>query len=442
MSDRPGPTVAPARLAAFRILLAVETEGRHADDLLHGAALQKLPQRDRALATTLVMGTLRWQLALDAATAPLLRAGTVLAPEVAIALRLGLFQLWYLDRIPAHAALSESVDLAKVHGFAGMAGLVNAILRKLSRQPAPPPAKAAMLAHPAWLVERWRVLYGSDNALKICEADQQVPNPVVRADSEQAPENLHHGNFLTSAWLLNPGEDPQTHTQLRIQDEGSQLVAEIAAAAGTSTTRVLDACAAPGGKTAILAELLPTAELVAADVSAVRLKTMQRLLPAELASRIQLEQADARDFPSSGPFLKPFDLVLCDVPCSGTGTLARNPEIRLRLRPEQLAQFAQNQLQILRSCWQRVATGGILVYSTCSLEPEENESIIQRFLAMPGGAALIPMQGILAKMQSNGRLTDSGADLLQSSALQGDFLRTVPGVHPCDGFFTAVLQKL
>jgi 16S rRNA (cytosine967-C5)-methyltransferase len=431
--------IAPARVAAFDILLAVEVDARHADDLLHGAALKNLTPRDRTLATMLVMGTLRWQLALDAAIAPLLRAGTKLAPEVAIALRMGLLQLWFLDRVPPHAALSESVELAKVSGFTGMAGLVNAILRKLQRQQPPEFSRAAVLAHPAWMVDRWRTIYGAERTQRICEADQEIPLVTIRSGMSQPDNEAAPGALLTRATTPN-AEHAAPDLRHRIQDEGSQLVAEIAAASAPRATRVLDACAAPGGKTAILAERLPHADIVAADISAPRLKLMQRLMP-EFSPQIQCVQADAAQLPNTGPLAMPFDLVLCDVPCSGTGTLARNPEIRLRLSPAMLPQFAQKQLQIIKSCWQRLRPGGTLVYSTCSLEPEENAQVITQFRRAFPIAQPLAARELLTAMQAGGTLTPSGHALLCESTVEGNYLRTLPGVHPCDGFFIAVLRK-
>lgn len=426
--------IAPARRAAFDILREVEVRERHADDLLHGAGLKDLSERDRALATTLVMGTLRWQLSLDAAIAPLLRAGTRLAPEVAIALRMGLLQLWHLDRIPPHAALSESVELTKAAGFVGMAGLVNAVLRKLQRQAPPEFSRAAVRAHPAWMVERWRAIYGDAVAQQICEWNQKIPSATARMGPAQPPQSVEPGKLLTRAVTLN-GES--SAPDLRVQDEGSQLVAEIAAAAVSQAMRVLDACAAPGGKTAILAERLPNAKILAVDVSPKRLKLMRQLMPSRFAGQISYAQADAGEMAETPPF----DLILCDVPCSGTGTLARNPEIRLRLGAGALRQFAQKQLQIVASCWQRLRPGGTLVYSTCSLEPEENSQTVQRFIETHPDAATVAVSSLLEAMATDGALTHEGAALLRSSALDGEFLRTLPGVHPCDGFFVAVLRK-
>jgi 16S rRNA (cytosine967-C5)-methyltransferase len=435
--------VAPARLAAFRILLGVEAEARHADDLLHGEALRGLTPRDRGLATTLVMGTLRWQLLLDAEIAQLLRPGTRLADEVAIAVRLGLFQLWFLDRVPAHAALSESVDLVKMHGFAAMAALVNAVLRKLSRAEAPRENVASAMAHPEWMVARWTRTYGQDKAERIAIADQQAPTPVVRvADGRSAPEESSPGLLLIAAAIMAQSSDAAGRRELRVQDEGSQLVAEIAASVGASAERVLDACAAPGGKTAILAERLPTAEIVACDISGTRLKTMERLLPKSLAARVRMVRADAEQLPVGAPFVPAFDLILCDVPCSGTGTLARNPEIRLRLQQGDFVEQARRQSAILASCFGRVRPGGVLVYSTCSLEPEENQAVVDSFLKSQTAAEVVPIAGVLAELSNQGRLTEDGAKLLQSSAVHGKYLRTLPGIHPCEGFFVAVLRRL
>jgi len=203
--------------------------------------------------------------------------------------------------------------------------------------------------------------------------------------------------------------------------------------------RVLDACAAPGGKTAILAERLPNAKIVAVDVSSTRLKLMRHLMPPRFAGQINYLQADATALPETAPF-DLFDLILCDVPCSGTGTLARNPEIRLRLGAGAPGQFAQKQLQITAGCWPRLRAGGTLVYSTCSLEPEENIQVVRRFMETHRGE-IVSAGVVLEAMAREKTLTEEGAALLRSSALDGEFLRTLPGVHPCDGFFVAVLRK-
>ena len=349
--------VTPARLAAFEILKLVGEGKGHSDELLHSARVDALSPEDRNLTTALVMGVLRWQIALDARVRGLLqRPEQRLAEPVAIALRMGAFQLLHLERIPAHAALSESVELCRAAGEPHAAGMVNAVLRKVAAAQRPGvrihesvAAFAERLGHPLWMVERWVEEYGREAALKICEADQKEP--------------AEGGMFSESG-----GDLPQ-------MDDGSRLVAEIAAAAMPGAARVWDCCAAPGGKTLILARRLGSAEIVASDVSAKRLaQTEARLRRYAYAERVGFAVADAAD---AKGVEGTFDLILCDVPCSGTGTLAGNPEIRHRLKVEELARQAERQRAILEGALKRLAPGGRLVYSTCSLEPEECERVVE-----------------------------------------------------------------
>jgi 16S rRNA (cytosine967-C5)-methyltransferase len=355
------------------------------------------------------MGVLRWQIALDAGLRKLLaRPEQRLAEPVAIALRMGAFQLLHMNRIPAHAALSEAVELCKAAGEPHAAGMVNAILRKVvaeqgREKPQPVFERTAVFAerlgHPEWLVERWVKAYGREAAVAICEADQTEPS---------------------SGTLFAP-EDEQVSSLPQI-DDGSRLVAEIAARALPKVegraARVWDCCAAPGGKTLMLAARLPAAELLATDVSAKRLAAMRaRLRAFPYAAGVRMEVADAAKLP---PQEGPFDLILCDVPCSGTGTLGRNPEIRLRLQESELARQAARQRAILTAAQQRLAPGGRLVYSTCSLEPEENERIVE-------GLRRVPLEEFLPLS-------------LRDGAVRDGYLRTLPGLDAMDGFFAAVLE--
>ena len=403
--------LSPARRVAFEVLRLVGEGKGHSDDLLRGPRMDDLTEADRHLATALVMGVLRWQIALDAEVRRWLeRPGQKVAEEVLLALRLGAFQLLHMDRIPAHAALSESVELCRAAGHPHATGLVNAVLRKVAAAPPrgdkvfeTPAAFAERLGHPAWMVERWVEHYGRAAALKICAADQQEP---------------------AAAGLFAAAEDtPETPQNLPQIDSGSRLVAELAAAALPAVegrpARVWDCCAAPGGKTLVLADRLPGVELLATDVSARRLALMAtRLKRYPYAADVQTAALDATQLPASAG---DFDLVLCDVPCSGTGTLARNPEIRLRLNPEELARQAARQRKLLAAALARVAPGGRLVYSTCSLEPEENEQVVE---AAAKGWRRVPV----SLPQASGRMVEGA-------------LRTLPGVDPCDGFFAVVLER-
>jgi 16S rRNA (cytosine967-C5)-methyltransferase len=438
--------------------MEMESDGGHAEDLLHGGVLDGLELRDRGLATALVMGVLRWQMLLDAKAKPLLRPDSKLPVEVWVALRMGLFQLWFMERIPAHAALGESVELVKQSGHEKLTGLVNAVLRKLSRMTPPKIGEAAAEAHPAWMVGRWQKRYGAERTLKICAADQETPvvslrvmgsdrvtEPGDEAGDGEAERKVEAGRLVTAARRVSGGGVVRGEN-IRAQDEGSQLVAEIAAIARVEARRVLDACAAPGGKTAVLAERLGGTEaheneIVASDVSEFRLRTTERLWPAELAGKVTFAQADATHLPEAAPFVPDFDLILCDAPCSGTGTLGRNPEIKLRLVEGDLARQAERQRALLEGLWPRLAAGGALIYATCSLEPEENEAVVSEFMAEHREARLEPVGGLIETLRDEGRVTGDGATLLMETGMADGCLRTLPGVHPCDGFFVAVLTK-
>ena len=386
------------------------TTSDHSDDLLHGRRLAGLSQADRNLATALVLGVLRWQIALDARIQPLLsRPEMELAQPIRTALRLGAFQLLHMDRIPAHAALSESVELVRAAGQTHAAGMVNAILRNLTRQPpAGKPlfettaALAQRLGHPTWLVERWAKNYGRPAAIAICDYDQQEPTPGT---------------------LFGPAEGPHL-------DDGSRLVAELAAAAGPTATRIWDCCAAPGGKTLVLAARHPAADILATDVSPSRLKALAgRMERDPSAANVRVAEADASALPAEAGN---FDLILCDVPCSGTGTLARNPEIRHHLRPSDLARQADRQRALLAGALNRLAPGGKLLYSTCSLEPEENEAVVAA-VTLPSGIRRLPLDPLLATLQIAADLTPT---------LRDGFLRTLPGSNfHGDGFFAALFER-
>jgi 16S rRNA (cytosine967-C5)-methyltransferase len=452
-------TISPARKAAFDILLAVEGGKAHSDELLRGKAVDMLSPADRNLATALVLGVLRWQIWLDRQMLPLLkRPNAKLDREVLIALRLSAFQLLFLDRVPAHAAIDESVELAKRSGHRFAAGMVNAVLRKLSvRAPHPefseesPTEMALTQAHPAWMVERWVGFYGSDAAQAICCHGQRQPRRSVRiADPEAEAEiakagiQLEPAGLLTAARTVISGDVTATAAfeegRVRVQDEGSQLIGELAAAIGQDLDQkaksILDTCAAPGGKTLILAERSPQASIVACEANPRRLAELRSRL-AGLA-RVECRLADASALGEDGKF----DLALADVPCSGTGTLGRNPEIRHRLRQEEFAQKAKRQRAILRSAIGTVRLGGRVVYSTCSLEPEENEQVVAIVLAENLGARQISIASQLDGLRRKGILTQAGAERLQGSLTADGALRLLPGDATTDGFFVAVIEKI
>src|SRR5215831_5202435 len=388
----------PSRAAAFDILLRVERENSYASELLHSATYEKLSRPDHALATELVLGVLRWRLRIDdeiatAVSQPLKK----LDLEVLTALRLAVYQFGFLDRIPPRAALNESVELVKRARKRSAAPFVNAVLRKLSlseplcapvANSSSPEEIANVWAHPEWLVERWTNDYGKVATEKICRYNQSTPKTTVRlrdlnAESELTTEgiSLAPGAFLSSARRLESGDITRTKAfrerRVVIQDEGSQLVATLVGRVEKKDARILDCCAAPGGKTLSISDNNPSAAITAVEIHPHRARLMQKLLGRNDSPRIKILAADATNLPVSVKF----DRILVDVPCSGTGTLARNPEIKWRLKPEDLPELHDRQLAILRSALAHLARGGRLVYSTCSLEREENENVIEQLLA-------------------------------------------------------------
>jgi len=445
--------ISKARKAAFQILLSVERGHAHSDELLRGKGVNALVAPDRNLTTALVLGVLRWQIKLDEQLHVLLKKPNAkLDAEVLIALRMGAFQLLYMDRIPARAAIDESVELAKQAGHKFASKMVNAVLRKLSGAPQVNALEesaaglAAAHAHPQWMVERWVARYGLETARAICMHGQKQPVLTVRvadADAELVRDGvkLAAGKLLTVAREVTGGDVTATKAfaegRVRLQDEGSQLVAELASAFGGDAERViLDACAAPGGKTMILADRHPAARVVACEWSEHRLAQMQGRFGA-YGERIECRLGDAAAITENGVF----DLVLADVPCSGTGTLGRNPEIRHRLKLEELERQAERQRAILAGALRAVRVGGFVVYSTCSLEPEENERVVEAVLAS-GSARIVSIESRVDALERNGVLILDGAERLRGCVTAEGMLRLMPGVFDSDGFFVAVLERM
>jgi len=293
-------------------------------------------------------------------------------------------------------------------------------------------------AHPEWLVSRWVDAFGLEVAHKICAYDQAPPPAALRlfdamaeSDLEAEGIRLAPGLINTAARRLRSGSLIRTKAfgdgRIAIQDEASQLIALLAGFGN----RILDCCAAPGGKTRILAQRNPESFIVAAELHPHRARLLQSL---HAATKVRVIVADAEQL----TFATEFDRVLVDAPCSGTGTLARNPEIKWRLKPEDLAGFQSRQLAILRSAMRNVCPGGRLIYATCSLEPAENEDVVTQALGENADFRVRDCREELDRLRESGEL----AWPEPQSLTRGPYLRTIPGVHPCDGFFAAVLEKI
>jgi 16S rRNA (cytosine967-C5)-methyltransferase len=443
-------SVSPARRQAYDILLRVEAESAYASVLVAALSDSDLSREDRALVQEIVLGVLRWRGSLDYFIQRHSgRSIEQLDLPVVIALRIGLFQLRHLSRIPTSAAVNESVNLVKRARKSSAAGLVNAVLRKASMHLDEEAGAGIVdslqrasveLSHPAWLLERWQAMLGNEEAEQLALADNLPPPAAFRVNTLRATAgevicDLKSQGVFTSESSLVPGafvveggpsrivNQAARSGLIYIQDQASQLVSTLLGPRGGH--RVLDLCAAPGSKSSHIAALAgDEAWVVACDRYPHRLATLRATcarLGIDSVDSLVLDATRTLPFAESAP---KFDRVLVDAPCSGTGTLRGNPEIKWRLSAGDLTRLVELQLKLLKRGAQMVAPGGRLVYSTCSIEREENEEVVRCFLESNASFRLI---------NPNARL-----DLISTDG----FVRTFPHKHGCDGFFAAVLESL
>jgi 16S rRNA (cytosine967-C5)-methyltransferase len=404
--------VTQARRAAFDTLWRVQSEGAYATNLLASNRYGSLSRQDHALLQEMTLGVLRWQGKLDFLIEHYARRSlSKLDPEVIIALRLGLYQLRFLTRIPPHAAINESVNLVKERKQQSAAPLVNAVLRAAQRDDDPIPLIKDPLqrlsietSHPRWLLERWIDRFGEEETRALALANNTPPRTAFRFVTSRAPETetrqwfndrsitISDSEYALRAATIETGSltaqsEPIREGWIYLQDEASQLVAHLAAArpSGTdfksqiSNLKFLDLCAAPGSKTMLIASLLPESSLiVAADLHLHRLRLMKELSAKHGIERINLVQLDATgDLPFA--LEASFDLVLLDAPCSGLGTLQRHPEIKWRMSIERIRELARLQRDLIENAQRQVRAGGLLTYAVCSTEPEEGEEVVEWF---------------------------------------------------------------
>jgi 16S rRNA (cytosine967-C5)-methyltransferase len=390
--------ISAARLAAFRILKQVET-GAFSSVLLV-AEESRLQPLDRALCHELVLGVLRWQLFLDRVIEHFSkRRVESLDAAVRIALRLGLYQLRFLTRIPSSAAVNESVSLVRAARLSSATAFVNALLRQAVREAEYDPVAeisdplekiAIRTSHPVWLIERWARQFGVEQTEAFAQANNLVPPTAFRVVANRANQSeilsrlnaagatLESSKIVNGAWRVSGAtsllREMSAAGEIYLQDEASQLVADVMEV--KTGERVLDLCAAPGGKTTLIADRAgDEAFIIAADKSITRMATVistTRLHDLKSITPLILDATKQLPFARES-----FDRVLVDAPCSGTGTLRSNPEIRWRLTPTDFATFAEQQKRILSRAVEVLKPGGRLVYSTCSVEREENEEVIE-----------------------------------------------------------------
>jgi len=401
----------------------------------------QIEPRDRRLVTEIVYGTLRWQETLDYVLSKLSsRPWHDVTLGAKILLRMSLYQLWRMNRIPDHALVNDAVELAKRELRKGIDKYLNGILRRLTRnrlwressflKDAPDWVQVSM---PKWLWERWCSRFGRDGAKEFALSLNIQPHAAFRiiGNSKQF-ENIPSGSIpsdiVPDAFIRNPSkeeseENASQYDNVQFQDEASQLIPYLLGPI-SSGLRVWDACAAPGGKTASLIKIVgKTDHVISSDLRFERAERMVRLLRNAGADASNVLVADA-SLPS--PFQNCFDVILADVPCSGLGTLRRNPEIKWHFKPEEFALLQKTQKQILNNVAEALRPGGRLLYSTCSTESEENEQVITSFLESHQDFHL------LSPMHPKGIERWIGTDLM---------VRTFPGNRLWDGFFAALLIR-
>ncbi len=441
--------IAPARIAAYDTILAVDAGRADLPAALHRARQPLKDERDRALAGEIATGTLRWQAAFDHVIAAFAgRPIGKLDREIVAILRISIFQLLHLDRVPASAVVDDAVELARRAGKKSAAGFVNALLRRVSRErrtlplPQDPPVDflSITLSHPRWLVERWLTRYGLEAATAWARFDNEPAPLTLRVNALRVTRDglarelqdlgvtTEPARFSPDALIVregNPLLTPLAHTGVFVvQDEASQLVGEFVDA--TAGERLLDACASPGGKTTQMAAALKgDGTIVAADVRGRRVALLDRAVRESGARNVFVVQANAR---ATAPFLDAaFDAILVDAPCSGLGTIRRDPDVRWRRAEADLAPLATAQSEMLSHLARVVRPGGRLVYSTCSSEPEENERVVEAFLAgHPQFRRVVPARFEKTPMLAS--LLDSDGDL-----------RTLPFRDGLEAFYAACL---
>ena len=449
--------IAPARIAAYEILSAVSAGNADLPTAIAIARATLHDDRDRALAAEIAAGVQRRRAALDHVVVEFSkRSIDRLDPEIVEILRLSAYQLLYLTRVPASAVVDDAVNLARRVGKGSASGFVNAILRTISRRrgdlplpprPADPRDRDAVLAyfsttlsHPRWLAARWYDRFGFEAAERWLIFNNEAAPVTLRANrlrvtaqdlaSRLAADNVRvtPARFAPDALLVDDGHPLRgpglDEGWFVVQDEASQLVAALADAG--SQRRVLDACASPGGKaTAMAAAMNGRGLLVACDVRGRRMELLRKTVVASGATNVRLVQADLL---KPLPFSRPFDLVVVDAPCSGLGTLRRDPDIRWRRRESDLVPLAAAELTMLQHAADAVAPGGRLVYATCSSEPEENEGVVDAFLA--GARDFEPLDARDASPLLPRAVVDSLGRL-----------RTEPHTHGLEAFFGAVVVR-
>ena len=433
--------VSPARISVFEILLKIEKEKAFSSWVLP-IYEEKLSAKDAALCHEITLGVLRKKIYLDKIIEKFTKKKIgKFDLEVVSALRIGLYQLLFLDKIPAHAAINESVNLVRLAKKKSASGFVNAVLRRAAREKISFEFSdeveriSVEQSHPNWLIERWIGQFGIEKSEKIATANNQIPNLSFRLTKKTSFETIKYieneadfekSEFLENSWQTRKFDgklfELAQNGAIYFQDTASQIVASLAALNGNQS--FLDVCAAPGSKTTFAAKNISQTDknlIVAGDFYEHRVKFLRENCLKQNVDFINFAIYDAE---FSLPFAdESFDVILVDAPCSGTGTIRHNPEIRYFLKAEDIAELSGKQLKILESASKLLKRKGKLIYSTCSLEIEENEKVAEDFLA------------------ENAHFGKKTEELPRQFLTEKGFARTFPHQAEMDGFFISVFEK-
>lgn len=445
-TDAASKSLKSAREVALKVLYKIEQEGIFAEEGVEKyCAGVGFSGEDRRLVGELVFGTTKLRKRIDYLLSQVLDEKLErLTPWMRNILRMGIYQLAFTDKIPAYAAINESVNLAKKYGHTGVASLVNGVLRNYERKKEQikfPQEElefiSSFYSFPEWLIEKWLSSFGRENVIGLCEYFNRKPNLGVRVNQlkssatevenylQEISLSFRKGSFLEGFYYLESAVELDElellpEGKIYIQDEASLLAVELLDPKPGET--VLDLCAAPGGKSGYLAQKMQNqGKVIAVDKSETKLRLVRENCQRLGATIVEALLGDAVDFATA-----PVDRILVDAPCSGTGVLNRNADARWQKKPEDLERLAQLQLSILKNAASLVKPGGIIVYSTCSIMPEENQIVIQNLLAK----------------HSELKVADAGQFFAAELVTQEGYLRTLPFMHKIDGAFAVRLVKV
>ncbi|MEO6588899.1 MAG: 16S rRNA (cytosine(967)-C(5))-methyltransferase RsmB [Pyrinomonadaceae bacterium] len=427
--------ISPSRIAAFEILRRIETENAFSSILLPQYE-EKLSLKDRALCHQITLGVLRNKLYLDRVI-EVLTKGKKTDSAIRTILEIGLFQLDFLDKVPDYSIINECVNLVQFAKKTSAKGFVNAVLRRAQREKISLDFKdetekiSVATSHPRWLLEKWITQFGVEKTFLLAKADNDIPQVCFRptkkfsGENIQLLENYKKSEFVENCFVAEKFDEQLINLaengEIYFQDEASQMLGSSIKL--DSKQYFFDVCAAPGSKTSQISAKceVPSAKLFAGDLYFSRLRFLRENCIKQNIDFVNFVNYDAE---KSLPFAdQSFDVVLIDAPCSGTGTIRHNPEIRYFLAEKDFGKLSAKQLNIIKNASKLVKRGGKLIYSTCSLEPEENEQVIEDFLK-----AAFDFEKIVPDVPAR-FLTESG------------FARTFPSLDNMDGFFISALRR-